>query len=132
MKTTKILFWVFNMLFLIVMFGSGLQALLKTPEEIKGIHDGLGYPIYFIPFIGLAKILGAIAILIPGYPLIKEWAYAGLTFDLIAATYSLYRVPPPQGAWYFMFLFLVLAALAYIYYHKKLALTGTVQPEAAV
>lgn len=132
MKTTKILFWVFNILFFLVMFGSGVQALLKTAEEVKGIHDGLGYPVYFIPFIGLAKMLGAVAILVPGYPRLKEWAYAGLTFDLIAATYSLYCVPPPQGAWYFMFLFLALAALAYIYYHKKLALTGAVKQEAVV
>lgn len=132
MKTTKILFWVFNILFFLVMFGSGVQALLKTAEELKGIHDGLGYPVYFIPFIGLAKMLGAVAILVPGYPRLKEWAYAGLTFDLIAATYSLYCVPPPQGAWYFMFIFLALAAAAYIYYHKKLALPAVSKPGAAV
>ena len=114
------------------MFGSGVQALLKTAEELKGIHDGLGYPVYFIPFIRLAKMLGAVAILVPGYPRLKEWAYAGLTFDLIAATYSLYCVPPPQGAWYFMFIFLALAAAAYIYYHKKLALPAVSKPGAAV
>ncbi len=123
MKTTKILYWVFNILFAGVMFLSGIPALLKTADEIKGIHNGLGYPAYFVPFIGFAKILGAIAILIPGYARLKEWAYAGLTFDLIAATYSLYCVPPPQGAWYFMFIFLALAAAAYIYYRKKQALT---------
>ena len=132
MKTTKILYWVFTILFAAVMFLSGIPALLKTADEVKGIHDGLGYPIYFIPFIGLAKMLGAVAILIPGYPRIKEWAYAGLTFDLIAATYSLYCVPPPQGSWYFMFIFLALAAAAYIYYHKKLALTASAKPEMAV
>ena len=74
MKTTKILYWVFNILFAGVMFLSGIPALLQKADEIKGIHDGLGYPVYFIPFIGLAKILGAMAILIPGYPRLKEWA----------------------------------------------------------
>lgn len=132
MKTTKILFWVFNILFAFVMFGSGVPALLKTADEVKGIHDGLGYPVYFIPFLGLAKMLGAVAILIPGYPRLKEWAYAGLTFDLIAATYSLYCVPPPQGAWYFMFIFLALGAAAYVYYRKKQALPASAKPEMAV
>lgn len=134
MKTTKILYWVFTILFAFVMFGSGVPALLKTADEVKGIHDGLGYPIYFIPFIGLAKMLGVVAILIPGYPRLKEWAYAGLTFDLIAATYSLYCVPdmPGGGSWYFMFIFLALAAAAYIYYRKKLALTAPAKPEMAV
>lgn len=134
MKTTKILYWVFTILFSIVMFGSGIPALLKTADEVKGIHDGLGYPVYFIPFIGVAKMLGVIAILIPGYPRLKEWAYAGLTFDLIAATYSLYCVPQPQagGGWYFMLPFLALAAAAYIYYHKKLKLTPNAAPEVAV
>jgi hypothetical protein len=81
----------------------------------------LGYPIYFVPFIGVAKVLGVIAILIPGYPRIKEWAYAGLTFDLIGATYSILCVPPqPGGSPYFMIIPLLLAALSYTYYHKKL------------
>ena len=123
MKTTKILYWVFNGLFAIVMFASGVPALMSTTDEVQGIHGMLGYPVYFVPFIGLAKMLGAIAILVPGYPRLKEWAYAGLTFDLIAATFSLYKVPPPQGQWYFMFIFLALAAAAYIYYVKLVKVT---------
>jgi len=125
MKTTKILYWVFNGLFAFAMFGSSIPAVMSTPDEVKAIHTMLGYPLYFVPFIGVAKILGVIAILVPGLPRLKEWAYAGLTFDLIAATYSLYSVPNPGGPWYFMFLFLALAAAAYIFYHKKLALPAT-------
>jgi hypothetical protein len=55
---------------------------------IKIFHDGLGYPIYFIRFISIAKVLGCIAILVPGFIRIKEWAYAGLFFDLTGAVYS--------------------------------------------
>jgi uncharacterized membrane protein YphA (DoxX/SURF4 family) len=124
MKTTKILYWVFNILFAGLMLSSGIQNAMSTPDSVKMMHDGLGYPLYFIPFIGVAKILGSIAILIPGFPRIKEWAYAGLTFDLIGATYSVYCVPMPEGKWYYMVPFLALPVLAYIYYHKKLALTG--------
>lgn len=123
MKTTKILYWVFTILFAVSMFGSGIPDLLSMPDAVNGIHGKLGYPLYFIPFIGLAKMLGAIVILLPGLPRLKEWAYAGLTFDLIAATYSLYSIPNPDGPWYFMLLFLALAAAAYIFYHKKLAAT---------
>jgi uncharacterized membrane protein YphA (DoxX/SURF4 family) len=124
MKTTKILYWVFNILFAGLMLSSGIQNAMSTPDSVKMMHDALGYPLYFIPFIGIAKILGSIAILIPGFPRIKEWAYAGLTFDLIGATYSVYCVPMPEGKWYYMVPLLALPVLAYIFYHKKLALTG--------
>lgn len=121
MKTTKILYWVFNGLFAFVMFGSGVPDLLSQADAVKGIHDNLGYPLYFVPFIGLAKMLGAIVILIPAFPRLKEWAYAGLTFDLIAATYSLYNAKHTDGPWYLMFIFLALAAVAYVYHVKKQA-----------
>jgi hypothetical protein len=48
----------------------------------------LGYPLYFMTIIGTAKLLGVIAVLVPGQPLLKEWAYAGLTFNLMGATLS--------------------------------------------
>ncbi len=121
MKTTKILYWVFNGLFAFV--GSAIPDVMSSPDAVKGMHGALGYPLYFIPFIGVAKMLGAITIIVPGFPRLKEWAYAGLTFDLIGATYSLYSIPHPDGPWYFMLIFLVLAVCAYIFYHKKLALT---------
>lgn len=125
MKITKILYWVFTILFAFVMFGSAIPDVLMQPAAVKGMHEGLGYPIYFVPFIGVAKTLGVIAILIPGFPRLKEWAYAGLTFDLIAATYSLYCTPQPDGPWYFMLIFLALAACAYIWYRKKQNLPAT-------
>lgn len=123
MKTTKILFWVFNGLFAFVMFGSAIPDAMSQTGAVKGINGMLGYPLYFIPFIGVAKMLGALTIIIPGLPSrLKEWAYAGLSFDLIAATYSLYCAPKTEGPWYFMFIFLALAAVAYIYHLKKEAL----------
>jgi hypothetical protein len=122
MKTTKILYWVFNGLFAFVMFGSAIPDVMMSADAVRGMHTIMGYPLYFVPYIGVAKMLGAITILVPGFPRLKEWAYAGLTFDLISATYSLYNTPNPEGPWYFMFIFLALAACAYIYYHKKLKL----------
>lgn len=123
MKTTKILYWVFTILFAILMFGSAIPDVLSSPEAVKGMHGGLGYPLYFVPFIGVAKMLGVIAILIPGYPRLKEWAYAGLMFDLIGATYSIFCVPQPDGKWYFMLGPLAIAICAYVFYRKKLRTT---------
>src|SRR5260370_42255881 len=86
--TINILYWVFTILFAILMLFSAAGGLQPSADAIKLMHDGLGYPIYFIPFISIAKLLGCIAILIPGFKRIKEWAYAGLFFDLAGAVYS--------------------------------------------
>ena len=123
-KTVKILYWVFTILFALMMLGSAIPDILVMPLAVDGIHGKLGYPVYFIPFIGVAKALGAIAILIPGFARIKEWAYAGLMFDLIAATYSLMNIPNPDAPWYFNLLPIALGVLSYIFYHKKIKATA--------
>ncbi|MEJ7587755.1 MAG: DoxX family protein [Ferruginibacter sp.] len=120
MKKTKIIYWIFTSLFAILMAMSAIPDILSSPIAVKGMHEDLGYPLYFIPFIGVAKVLGVITILIPGYPRIKEWAYAGLVFDLLGATYSIIASGQPAGSWIFMALPLLLAAGSYIFYHKKL------------
>ena len=76
------------------MLFSSIPDVMATPEATKFMSGMLGYPAYFTPFIGVAKILGVIAILIPGFPRIKEWAYAGLAYDLIGAVYSGIAVGP--------------------------------------
>ena len=106
-----------------MMFGSAIPDVILQEMAIKGMHTDLGYPIYFIPFIGIAKLLGVLAILIPGFPRIKEWAYAGLMFDLIGATYSIIANGGKPSEWGFMALPLILGTLSYIYYHKKLQAT---------
>ncbi|HOZ86207.1 MAG TPA: DoxX family protein [Bacteroidia bacterium] len=119
MKKTKVLYWIFTGLFAFMIFGSAIPDVLSSEIALKGMHEDLGYPIYFVPFIGVAKILGVIAILIPGFPRITEWAYAGLFFDLIGATYSIIAVGAPVANYGFMILPLGLASLSYMYYNKK-------------
>ena len=119
MKKTKIIYWIFTSLFAFLMLGSAIPDILSMPVAVKGMREGLGYPIYFIPFIGIAKLLGVVAILISGYPRIKEWAYAGLLFDLTGATYSIISSGQPVADWIFMVLPLGLGICSYIYYHKK-------------
>lgn len=120
MKKTKILYWVFTGLFSFMMIGSAIPDIILDPVAVKGMHEDLGYPIYFIPFIGIVKVLGVIAILIPGFRTLKEWAYAGLIFDLIGATYSIIAVGKDASAWLPMFLPLSLAFASYVFYRKKL------------
>lgn len=118
MRTT-ILYWVFTILFAGFMIWSAIPDVRPAPDAIKFMHDYLGYPVYFISFIGVAKLLGSVAILIPGFPGIKEWAYAGLFFDLIGATYSILSVGKPDAGMLFMIMPFGLGILSYIFYHKK-------------
>jgi hypothetical protein len=117
MKKTKIFYWIITGLFGAFMLFSGISDLLVLPEAIVFMSH-LGYPEYIIPFLGLAKILGVIAIVIPGFPRIKEWAYAGLAFDLIGATYSVIAVEGFQAGTLFMLVPFTFLALSYILYHK--------------
>ena len=88
-------------------------------EEAKQFMTHLGYPVYFIPFIGVAKLLGSIAILIPQFNKIKEWAYAGLFFDLIGAIYSNIMVEGWHPSMFAMVPILAIAITSYIYSHKQ-------------
>jgi uncharacterized membrane protein YphA (DoxX/SURF4 family) len=117
MKKTNIFYWIFTGLFAAFMIFSAIPDIMSHPVAIQGMHNELGYPTYFVPFIGVAKLLGAIAILVPGFPRLKEWAYAGLFFDLIGATYSIISIGKPD--WVFMFLPLLLATLSYVVYQKR-------------
>lgn len=120
MKKTKIIYWVFTGLFSFLMLGSAIPDIFSVQMAMEGFTK-MGYPVYLLPFLGIAKLLGVIAILIPGnYPRIKEWAYAGLLFDLIGATYSILSNGQPTSDWLFMALPLILAIGSYIFYHKML------------
>lgn len=118
MKKTKIFYWIFTSLFAFIMLGSAIPDIISHPIAIEGFRQ-IGYPAYLLPFIGIAKLLGVVAILVPGFPRIKEWAYAGLVIDLVGATYSIMSAGQPASAWGFMALPLFLAVGSYIFYHKK-------------
>lgn len=122
-KTINILFWVFTILFSALMIFSSYGSIIVNDDAKKLIHEQLGYPIYFIPFTGYAKLIGAIVILIPGLKIIKEWAYAGLFFDLVAVVYSsiaLSGTVDPMMS--FMLIWFVPGVLSYIFWHKKMKL----------
>ena len=125
MKRTKMLYWTCTILFAAFMAMSAIPDVLSMPIAVKGMHEGLGYPLYFIPFIGVAKLLGTVAILVPGYPRLKEWAYAGLSFDLAGATYSIIASGQPASGWAFMIVPIALAVSSYVFYQKVRFATTT-------
>jgi hypothetical protein len=128
MKKTKILYWIFTGLLSAFMIFSAIPDIMVVKDAVDLISGHLGYPKYIIPFLGVAKLLAAIVIIIPGVPRLKEWAYAGIVFDLGGATYSAIAMNDPfwgpQGGWAFMILPFLVLALSYIFYHKKLKATA--------
>jgi uncharacterized membrane protein YphA (DoxX/SURF4 family) len=79
----------------------------------------LGYPAYLLPLIGTAKVLGVIAVLIPRWPRLTEWAYAGLIFDLLGALYSHLTVGDGPSLWIFSVIGLLLVAGSYFLYRAN-------------
>ena len=122
MKKTKTLYWIFTIIFAGLMLFSAIPNIISNADSVKVVHEMLGYPVYIIPFIGVAKLLGVIAILIPGLnSRMKEWAYAGLFFDLAGAVYSGIAVAGKFDPMMIMMLiWIVPGILSYVYYHKLL------------
>ncbi len=86
-KRDKIIYWIATLWLALGMVSTGLVQLMKTPDEVKMI-TGLGYPVYFVTLIGVCKLLGVVAVLVPRFPLLKEWAYAGFFFNMTGAIIS--------------------------------------------
>ena len=87
MKARSIAYWVTTVLFAVGMGASAIADLVHAPALVEGFGV-LGYPVYLLTLLGVWKMLGAIAILVPRFPRLKEWAYAGFLFELTGAAYS--------------------------------------------
>jgi len=120
MKKTNILYWTFTSLFAFFMLGGAIPDIFSVQIAVEGFKR-ISMPPYLIPFLGVAKTLGVIVILIPGYSRIKEWAYAGLVFDLLGATWCIFSSGERGGNLIFMSVPLAAAFLSYGYYHRRLA-----------
>jgi hypothetical protein len=115
----SIIFWISTSLFTAFMLMSTIPNILSTEEWLE-IFRQLGYPAYMLPFLGVAKLLGLVAIVVPGFPRLKEWAYAGLFFDLAGAVYSGLAVGGFDPLMLVMIIPFGLGTVSYIYYHKRL------------
>lgn len=89
-KSSKIIYWISTLWLALGMVSTGLVQLMKMRTGAGGLDSitQLGYPAYFLTIIGVWKLLGVIAVLIPKYPLLKEWAYAGFFFAMTGAACS--------------------------------------------
>ena len=88
MKSNNITYWITTGLIAFFIGGGGFAQLWQYYANPHGIVPLLGYPMYFFGILGFWKVLGAIAILVPRFPRLKEWAYAGIFFDLTGAAVS--------------------------------------------
>ena len=86
-KKTKIIYWIFTGLFLLAMLFSGIGGLIGG-ESANALMAKLGYPPYLITVLSVAKLLGVLAVATNKFPILKEWAYAGFTFDFLGASIS--------------------------------------------
>jgi uncharacterized membrane protein YphA (DoxX/SURF4 family) len=90
-KRNKIIYWIATIWLSLGMISTGAVQLFKLKGDGPGSLDSmthLGYPAYFATILGVSKILGVVALLIPKYPLLKEWAYAGFFFMMSGAIFT--------------------------------------------
>jgi len=117
--------WAVTGLMAALMLLSAVPDVLRVPGALA-VFRHLGYPPYLLLFLGTAKILGVAAVLAPGLPRLKEWAFAGLTFDLTGAVDSHVSVGAPASVWTPAAIGLVLMAGAYVVYRTQRS-----QPDAS-
>lgn len=86
-RARKITYWIATLWLALGMTSTGIVQLIKMEEEVE-MMNRLGYPSYLLTLLGVWKIFGVVAILIPKFPLVKEWAYAGFFFAMSGAAFS--------------------------------------------
>ena len=86
-KKNIIIYWIATLWLALGMVSTGIVQIIKMEEEVANFTK-LGYPTYLMTIIGIAKMLGVIAILSPKFPILKEWAYAGFTYTMMGAIIS--------------------------------------------
>ena len=110
MKAQKIIYWVVTGLLAAGMIMSGFMYVTKSPEMV-GAFQSLGFPAYFMLILGIAKLLGAIALVAPVAQRVREWAYAGFMFTFVGAISTHLATSTP---WISPTVFLILMAASYV------------------
>jgi len=113
-KRNKIIYWIATLWLALGMTATGLVQISKGKgEDVFGAN--LGYPAYFLMILGVWKILGVIAILVPKFPLQKEWAYAGFFFIMTGAIFSHIAAGSPAVELFPSLLLLALTVISYYF-----------------
>ncbi len=113
-KRDKIIYWIATLWLALGMTSTGIVQLMQMDAEVEMMNK-LGYPIYFLSIIGVWKILGVVAVLIPKRAVLKEWAYAGFFFTTTGAIVSHIAVDDPMADVFPPLLLLVLTIVSWYY-----------------
>ena len=114
-KRNKIIYWIATIWLSLGMLSTGIVQLIKMKEEVA-LFTQLGYPLYFLTILGIWKILGVVAVLIPKFTLLKEWAYAGFFFAMSGAIFSHIAIADTSTSAYFgPILLLVLTVVSWYF-----------------
>ncbi|MBN8651679.1 MAG: DoxX family protein [Cytophagales bacterium] len=113
-KQNKIIYWVATLWLALGMLSTGIVQVIKMEEEVA-MFARLGYPAYLLTILGVWKILGVVAILVPRFPLVKEWAYAGFFFTMSGALVSHYALGDGTVEYFGPALLLVLTVVSWYF-----------------
>jgi hypothetical protein len=116
-KRDKIIYWIFTIWLALGMLATGAGQLIKMKAGQGGVEmiTHLGYPVYLLTLLGAWKILGVVAVLIPKFPLLKEWTYAGIFFLMSGAIFSHIATGDPVSALFPSLLLLILAVVSWYF-----------------
>lgn len=114
MKRDKIIYWVSTGLVSIGFLLSSIMYLTRNPELMKSFSE-IGFPVFFVTILGISKLTGAIALVNPWMPKLREWAYAGFTFTLIGAVWTHIATNTPFIAPLF---FMLLLGISYFFSNR--------------
>src|SRR5215471_18200874 len=110
-RAATVTYWICTALTAFFFVSGGLAYALAVPDVVDGVTL-LGFPLYFVRLLGVWKVLGGIAILVPGLPRLKEWAYAGILIDLTGASVASASMGAAIGAeWWHVWAPMVVAAV---------------------
>lgn len=113
-KRNKIIYWIATAWLSLGMLSTGAVQLFRADKEVANMTH-LGYPIYLLTLLGVWKILGVVAVLVPRFPLLKEWAYAGFFFAMTGAVLSHLVMKDAAGELFGPLLLLVLTLVSWYF-----------------
>jgi len=113
-KTNRIIYWIATVWLALGMLSTGIVQLSRANDEVDLITQ-LGYPVYILTIIGVWKVLGVVAVLIPRFPLLKEWAYAGFFFVATGGILSHLATGNSMGKIFPLILLLVLTVVSWYF-----------------
>ncbi|XXX78266.1 DoxX family protein [Sorangium sp. So ce134] len=128
-KARTIGYWIATGLLGFAFAAGGLADLAGSPQVLEGMAH-LGYPAYFATILGVWKVLGAVALFAPGFPRLKEWAYAGIFFDLTGAAASHAAVGDAAGQVMTPLVLVAIAAASWALRPESRRLASAPKPEA--